>query len=201
MTLLDAHTQAALEQIDWQEAFPKLVLYAQDKIERLRWLSKWGGAPVGGLEANDIAKQAIEDICSGKRVWNQRKPFLHFVMEDVIRSLISNAVTKKENRVTRRLQTIDGQEADNAAVRSQVPWHNDTLHHLLFTQERTHLLAFFQHDPLVYRIAALIIDEDIYEPRHLAARLGTTVTDIQNAKKRLGRLLRHRSQPRSTRDN
>jgi hypothetical protein len=102
----DAETLQALHAIDWEEAVPRLVLYAQHKMERLTWLGVHGEAPVRGIQPTDIVQQAVYDVLCGKRRWNKKKTFMHFLTRDVISSLVSNFVTSTENKRTVRYSSI-----------------------------------------------------------------------------------------------
>src|SRR5215216_2820742 len=99
----DEKTLGALLETDWEETTPRLVLYAQRRIERLIWLGECGGSPPKAMQAEDIVQQAVHDVCIGKRKWNNNKPFIHFLMKDVISSIISNLVESSENKQTTRI--------------------------------------------------------------------------------------------------
>ncbi|PON16672.1 hypothetical protein C2W62_17215 [Candidatus Entotheonella serta] len=197
----DAETLKALHAIDWEETAPRLVLYAQQKMERLTWLSKWDESPIKGIQPVDIVQQAVHDVLSGKRVWNKQKPFLHFLLQDVMSSIISNCVTSAENRKTIRYGSIlfsskkRGRRIYFQAGDSDYLWSRRMrpsaatlpayVEYRISQDERKQLLERLSDDLLVHQIAALIIDEDIRTPRDLAQRLGRDVKEIYLAKRRL----------------
>ncbi|ETX06877.1 hypothetical protein [Candidatus Entotheonella palauensis] len=197
----DAETLKALHAIDWEETAPRLVLYAQQKMERLTWLGTHGGPPVKGIQPTDIVQQAVHDVLSGKRAWNKKRSFLHFLMQDVISSIISNCVTSAENRKTTRYGSIVLSREDRGRLiyfqvgdsgyiwsrRRRLPAATlpDYAQYRIAQDERKQLLDGLADDSLVCRIAALIIDEDIRTPRSLAERLGIDVKEVYLAKRRL----------------
>src|SRR5215211_3359242 len=196
----DGETVRAMRQIDWKDALPRVVLYTAKILERLTWLGVLGGPPIAGLTADDIVQEGIANILSGRRVWKKNKPILHFLMEDVIRSIISNKVRSVENRITGRIeqhvdkdninQRTNGKDISKILDKSFSKGLDNEAIKGWFDKEREYIIKSLEHDELLCKIAILIVDDNIEKPNAIARILGVEVTDINNAKKRLKRWLR-----------
>ena len=201
MTAPDAETLQALHAIDWAETAPRLVLYVQHKMERLTWLGTPGESPVRGIQPGDIVQQAVHDVLCGKRIWNKKKTFMQFLIQDVISSMLSNRVTSVENKKTVRYSSITlskGYKSRHFFFQVDEIEHfwskrsnmladpsSKYIQNRIAFDERRQILEMLSDDSLVGQIAALIIDEDISAPRQLAQRLNTNVNEIYLAKRRL----------------
>jgi hypothetical protein len=190
----DNETIKACRQINWEDATPRLVLYAQRTLDRLTWLGVLGGPPIAGLTPTDIVHEAVQDVLSGIRVWNKKKPILDFLM-NTIQSIISNKVTSLENRLTTRIEQEGNKHGITLRSKgkdiSKIP--DEHLSEEAYVQfirgefytEREYIRQSLEHDNVVCNIAMLIIDDDIEKPSVIAEILGIDIREVYNAKKRL----------------
>ena len=93
-----------LNKANWDQIHPKLVIYAQFKLECILWP---GGHAPGGTQAEDLVQQAIESLFSGQRNWNVAKhPDLEIVLKGIIKSLVNHLTQTKDNK-TRQALSVD----------------------------------------------------------------------------------------------
>lgn len=89
------------------ELVKRLTYHADCKLMRLRWRGltiRSGGAVPGGVEATDLAAQAIVDVIEGTRKWDPVKdPDLLRFLKGVVDSKVSNLVNSAENKASRRV--------------------------------------------------------------------------------------------------
>lgn len=186
-----------LDEDQWQELLERLSLHAQIKLCRLRWrglpVSK-GGHPPGGVEAGDIAADAITDVICGSRKWSEgSQPDFYKFLCDVVDSKISHLVESKENRIARRVKVdYRGDEdeedesdcpADKQFRPDQCALKNDLREHL-----RTFMLKELEGDELALGILSCL-EVEIETPKEIAEYLEVTVKEINNAQKRSYRVL------------
>jgi hypothetical protein len=57
-------------QIDWNDLYPRLLLVAEGKLNRLAWRGSRLGPIPGGQTSHDFVQAAIEKTKGGIRVWN-----------------------------------------------------------------------------------------------------------------------------------
>ena len=103
----------------WKELSERLTLYADHKLMRLRWrgakLSRGGTVP-GGIEAGDLAAEAIVDWINGKRNWNREAVSdLWCFLRGIVDSKVNHLVESIENKITRRLDRSGDQPEESPA--------------------------------------------------------------------------------------
>lgn len=171
-----------------EELLERLTCHAIYKLLRLRWRGltlKQGGSIPGGVEARDLATDAVIDVINGTRTWDPAIPLLLF-LKGVVDSKVSNLVTSAENRTTRRFPAatddselpepcVDGQAPDPAAAVADA----DSMQ--VFRDE---VVAAVRNDPLVLRIFECL-ENDITKPSEMAVVLDQELREINNAQKRL----------------
>ena len=57
-------------QIDWNDLYPRLLLVAEGKLNRLIWRGARFGPVPGGQTSHDFVQAAIEKTKGGIRAWN-----------------------------------------------------------------------------------------------------------------------------------
>jgi len=96
-----------LDEHPWQETIPRLMLYAQRKVERLRWMGVFGGDPPEGWQPDDFVQSVFEKVYSGKRRWNpQEDSDLFNYLRSQVDSMISNRVRSLANKTLRTESTM-----------------------------------------------------------------------------------------------
>lgn len=183
----------ALNDDQWQELLERLSLHARYKLCRHCWRGlpvPKGGRPPGGVEAGDIAAEAITDVIYGSRKWNEdsQPDFFKFLC-DVVDSKISHLVQSKENRVERRLKVQQSGEqekdsdwpADKQFRPDQIALKDDLREHL-----RAFLTKELEGDKLACGIFSCL-EAGIETPKEVAEYLEVTIKEINNAQKRFRR--------------
>jgi RNA polymerase sigma factor (sigma-70 family) len=177
----------------WSELVERLTLHAACKLLRLHWrgiLWSRGGAVPGGVEPDDLASAAIIDVIEGTRSWDPEahSDFLKF-LRGVVDSKVSHLVQEVENRKSRRLVPADsgeeGATAHGVAGREPDP--------ASFVQDReaadrfrARVLKAVTGDEIAAKVFECL-EAEYTKPQEMAELLGLTVSEINNAQKRLRR--------------
>lgn len=166
--------------VDWDEITPRLLLYASRKMERRGWR---GASPGWGefyLSPEDVVHTAIAKTMSGERAWNPSRIDLFYHLIMVIKSTISNLVRSADNAQlrgeTEGFERIPSTSADDpervAEARSQL----------------SHFLSFVRREhPDLERMVMTMVNDGALTAPELASKLGCSVRDIYNLRKRLRR--------------
>jgi len=86
-------------QIDWNDLYPRLVLVAEGKLNRLTWRGSRFGPVPGGQTSHDFVQAAIEKTKGGIRAWNPEiSIFQH--LAGVVLSDINHLANSMENQIT-----------------------------------------------------------------------------------------------------
>jgi hypothetical protein len=86
-------------QIDWNDLYPRLLLVAEGKLNRLAWRGSRFGPIPGGQTSHDFVQAAIEKTKGGFRVSNPEiSIFQHLV--GVILSDINHLANSTENQIS-----------------------------------------------------------------------------------------------------
>jgi DNA-directed RNA polymerase specialized sigma24 family protein len=178
-----------LREAQWEEIFPKLLLYA----ERLIRYRVWPGVFLpGGIQPGDLAQRAVYKVLSGERRWQHEKVTLLRLLMGIIRSDLSNLLQQREAQLTSRLEDyISARKSTNtlrAQTRSTLDGQSSRSQEE-FAKEREQLLALYSSDPLAQKCVELIIDHNVFKPRDLARELNINIKEVYNLKKRIQRKL------------
>jgi hypothetical protein len=176
----------------------RLALHADRKIVRLRWRGVQGGPPPRGIQAEDIAADAIMAVMDGTRAWDPKaQPDLMKHLRGVVDSIVSKLVNLAENRTTRRLGTPgvgdESSSAYEAAGREPDPAE------LASNREaaenfRAPIVESFKDDGLAYQVFECL-EADITKPSEIAEYLGLSVVEVNNAQKRIRRKVENAMKP------
>jgi hypothetical protein len=175
--------------VDWDDLVPRLLLLAMSRLARMTWRgwrSQGGSMLPGAADAEDFVNEAIAKTMAGVRVWSPDACTLFQHLAGVVVSDISHAATAAENRLT---------VADDGRVGGWPPDRADDLpgqeQLALWRSEQQRLFDYLSGvDPLLSRLAELILVEDIDATSELVLRLGRPAADIANLRKRLKRAAR-----------
>lgn len=171
----------------------RALAFARRRARVKHWWLGTGGGLAKGRTAEDIACEAMASLFGGRRRWDaaaQPDPWEH--VKSVVNSLLSNLVRSKENRVNTR--DVD----DDAAVTSTTPESEflraEDEERLKLRRQRGYSLlqdgVLESDNPTLLSLHDLILKEDIHKPQELAMRLGISVKDVNNLKKRFWRICR-----------
>jgi hypothetical protein len=165
--------------IDWADLYPRLLLIAAGKLNRLSWRGQRFGAIPAGKTATDVVHDAIVKTISGQRVWNQQQNSLFDHLAGVISSEISHLVLSRENRTTLRVdekivQLIDHREDPEAiAIRK--------------AQEHNFLIYLEKKKPTLRSLAELVLYDANAGTPDLTVKLGLSLREVESLKKALRR--------------
>jgi DNA-directed RNA polymerase specialized sigma24 family protein len=179
---------------DWEAILKDLLDFTMTRILNRSWLTVWGGVPPGAPEAKDLVMESVADIISGVRRAPNGVALVAF-LKQVIRSKISHLVRSKENRCTRRLDPCpEDREIDKdlAAMRPSDQLTETDLVSKELEEINAQLLDLLigelSDEPDLQKIIECNID-GIFKREEVANRLGKTVSEITNMKKRFERRL------------
>lgn len=165
--------------IDWADLYPRLLLIAAGKLNRLSWRGQRFGAIPAGKTATDIVHDAIVKTMSGQRAWNQQQNSLFDHLAGVVSSEISHLVLSRENRTTLRadekiLQLIDLREdPESIAIRK--------------AQEQDFLVYLEKKKPVLRSLAESILYDANADTPSLMIKLKLSWREVESLKKALRR--------------
>jgi hypothetical protein len=166
-------------QIDWNDLYPRLLLVAEGKLNRLIWRGKWFGPIPGGQTSYDFVQAAIEKTKAGIRVWNREiSIFQH--LAGIILSDINHLANSTENQITRyddeKVIQIEDHRATPEASAIRKLEEERFLAFLHTKNPRLRTLAFSMlHDPV--RLGSL----------ELATKLNLSICQVDSLKRALRR--------------
>lgn len=177
---------------EWLRLFERLTHYADRKLIRLNWRGmrgSQGGRPAGGVQAEDLAQQAIIDLIQGNRVWDkERQPDLLKHLQSVVDSKVSHLVQRVENRSTVRIGSTADTEVLSPAY--DVPSRELNPADVVASREeekrfRAAIYEALASDEHAYKFLECL--EAGLEYQEIAEYLDITAADVNNIKKRLCR--------------
>ena len=187
LTLLDSQ--------NWESVLADLLAFTFSALRNRIWLGVWGGHVPGACEAHDIVMESVADIIDGIRSADDGVPLVA-VLKVVIRSKISGLATSLENRRTSRFDPCP----DEGEVDQQIAPHRPLEHGReqddvvsKETEEiNSHLMDLLidelSDEPDLQKIIECNID-GVFKREEIATRLGKTVSEVTNMRKRLKRRL------------
>jgi len=196
MPELNPEHYAAMQRQPWDEIIPRLMNYALSKARRRYWQGIFGGWMPGGLEANDIAMQAIEKIFSGERRWDsQKEPNLFKVLTSIADSIVSHLAHGWENNRVRSgsaLSANTGDDGDGAHQTANYPDPIDSPSAAAIQQEREKesreflsQLHEFLGDERDLQKAVDCIWDGTAKRADIAAHIGISAKAMTNVRKKL----------------
>lgn len=172
--------------VDWDDLVPRLLLLAMSRLSRMTWRGQRGSIAPGAKEAEDFVNDAIIKTMDGVRVWSSEACSLFQHLAGIVVSDISHAATAAENRLTvaedgwpERPGGWPPDRADNVPDQEQIA---------LWRSEQRRLLDHLQDlDPVMGKMAELILTRDIEQTAELCLRLDQSPSEIANLRKRIRR--------------
>jgi hypothetical protein len=86
-------------QIDWNDLYPRLLLVADSKLNRLIWRGTRFGPIPGGQTSHDFVQAAIEKTKGGIRAWNPEVSIFQHLAGAIL-SDINHLANSVENQIT-----------------------------------------------------------------------------------------------------
>jgi len=166
-------------QIDWNDLYPRLLLVAEGKLNRLIWRGTRFGPIPGGQTSHDFVQAAIEKTKRGIRIWNPEiSIFQH--LAGIILSDINHLANSIENQVTycndEKVIPIEDHRATPEASAIRRSQEEAFLAFLHAKNPKLRILAFsILHDPV--RLGSL----------ELATKLNLSIYQIDSLKRALRR--------------
>jgi hypothetical protein len=166
-------------EIDWNDLYPRLLLVAEGKLNRLIWRGQSFGPIPGGHTSHDFVQAAIEKTKGGIRAWNPEiSIFQH--LAGVILSDINHLANSSENQITRfddqKVIQIEDHRAtpEASAVRK--------------SQEETFLAFLHEKNPNLRILASSILhDPTRLGSLELATKLSLSICEVDSLKRALRR--------------
>lgn len=160
-------------QVAWDDLVPRLTLFAARRLSALVWHTNTA-------DADDFVIEAITKTMQGVRVWNRPTCSLYDHLLGVIASDINHAAESWENRTMRNPGEHEPGELSDCAADPEL------VATLRF--EQTRLLAHLGLlDPVMGKLAELILLEDLNGTDELSQRLGIAPNQVKNLRKRMKR--------------
>lgn len=176
------------EGVDWEDLVPRLLLLAMSRLSRMTWRGHRMSVPPGAADGEDFVNDAIAKTMAGVRVWQAADCTLFQHLAGIVVSDISHAATAAENRLT---LADDGRHQPSGWPPDRADDRPGQEGQALWRSEQRRLLGYLMAiDPMLGRMAELILVEDIDGSSELAGRLDVTVGDVANLRKRMKRAIR-----------
>ncbi len=180
---------------DQERLLKRLTHHALCKMRRLTWRGAYvmrGGSVPGGYEPYDFALDAISKAMDGSRLWNRTnyetlESFLRSIIDSDINHLVEAVDNTKGRRLVRKAGNgetfapyeIPGVESNPHVVMVDEEWRN-SFHEAAIKELKG-------EEFLIKLIECM--EAEITEPQEIAVVLGTTVSHVNNEKKKLRRRL------------
>ncbi len=168
---------------DWENLWPRFLLYTEKRVMRMYWRGQLGGPIPGGIESHDIVMKAIDLVLIGERKWPRGLKIEQFFL-GVIKSLISHLTESYEN--------VSSECIEEKAYKKN---HQSPATDSKITDYARHnkivdgFFDFLKDDPIVHNVAGHILHHSVDKPEELSQRLNHSTAEINNAKRRLKRRL------------
>jgi hypothetical protein len=189
-----AHRKEALDLLEsqqWEAVLLDLLKYAVTLIKTKTWLSVWNGPLPAGKEANDIVMEAVYSVIDGTRRADEGVPLIAF-LKQVISGRISKLAESWENRKMNRVAVPGAPASGDVDVASMA--HSGSVGASAEQREAEHmnselvdlLINELGDDPELQDVIGLNM-EGVSKRDEIADRMGKSVSDVTNMRKRLER--------------
>ena len=191
-----------LEGADWEGIYRKLTFFAIWRCRKYSWNSGDALILPGGKTPEDIAAEAIEKIWQGKRSWDSEKyPNLLTHLKWVVASDINHLFESTEQEITARLPEWAENEPEQVAADDPVGTVKSSsildpeaaliqAEKKAFEEEVKKTLYGLVEGDDELEMLLLCFEEGIDKPELISKETGWSVTQANNAKKRLFRKAR-----------
>jgi hypothetical protein len=162
-------------QIDWNDLYPRLLLVAEGKLNRLIWRGTRFGPIPGGQTSHDFVQTAIEKTKRGIRRWNPEVSIFQH-LAGIILSDINHLVNSTENQIT--------QSTDEKVIPIEDHRATPEASAIRRSQEET-FLAFLQgKNPALRTLAFSILHDPVrLGSLELATKLNLSICQLDSLKR------------------
>jgi len=143
-----------------------------------------------GLSVDDFVWKVLEEYVVGKLEHEPSRGELFAFLATAMRNDIIDSLRKAAHarEKTRSPLPRDRARQEDPPGLDELPSNLPHFVALLHEEEyRKRLSAALAGEPELMEIVGVILDQNLYKPREIAAALGITATEVQNRKKRLRR--------------
>ena len=170
----------------WDELVPRLLRLAVSRLGHMSWRGCPRGSLPGTIEPADLVNEAIAKTINRVRPWRPETCSLFQHLAEVIVQEVSHAANSSENRSTLAHRgPLDADGSWPPDIADETP---DQEQVALWRSERRQLLDFLcSVDPMIGKIAELILVRDLRETRALCVALAATPSEVANLRKRMKR--------------
>jgi len=178
---------------EWRQYQKRLTLHARNKFFRLGWVSKHGcKAGPQGVGPEDVASEAIIKVIEGKRKYNKEEyPDFKMFLRSVVDSIVSNMLNLAERKKLHRLPNV-GSDSDETRTfeleDNQLSPLNNLMNKEVVDEVNAVLMTAFSTDNIVCGILECL-RAGIMKPSEMAEYLEVNIKDVNNAQKRLRRVI------------
>ncbi len=184
-----------IEGQDWKIIIFKLTKYALYRLKLYKWYGKEGGNVGAGKTAEDYAMQAIEKFLDGTRHWSPEKCDLLGFLKGCIKSDMGHQANGWENKNFTDLDGGDGALANEKFLKT-IKIGDTTPRESLASQEARVAvqqitdefidLITKDKDQDMVKVLECIMD-GVNKSQDMARKMGKTIVDINNLKKKFQR--------------
>ena len=157
-----------LRQADWEDIYPKALLWAK------KWHTRYLSHAPSSWEPEDLVQEAIDLLCSGRRTLPKDVAVLTGII-NVMRSMAGNLHQRKDHQQ----DSFDELKGKGQAMDESAWLCEDAL-------------RIVEGDEVLVKIVALLCTDPDLKARDLAVTLGIDVKEVYNAVKRMRRRLGQR---------
>ena len=179
------------ETVDWHDIIPRLQLFALKKLRGKYWRGSTTNPITGGYEVDDFVFSAISKTISGDRKWNQNISLLHH-LAGIISSEINHLAESHDNTIIQYSNEINSNDDYGKSPTLHLyrhPCFKSPIRQLLAEEDLNKLSETINNqDPDLHKIFLLSLN-GTNKPQELAKEAGLSVSQINNLKKRLNRII------------
>lgn len=189
-TMEDDNNQRLRQLIEAEWDLIARILYSRTKtaLYKRRFRGEWNGAIPGGHEVADFIQAAISEACCGLPHWDGgRTSLIKSLFKIILRHINRYASRAEAGRELR--STTDPAEANGhvADVSNAEQGCYEEPEEFASGQEGVEEILRNCRGKRDYRIIEVIVREGLHKPADIAKRLGLSVGEVNNAKRRLRR--------------
>ena len=166
-------------QIDWNDLYPRLLLVAEGKLNRLIWRGTRFGTIPGGQTSHDFVQAAIEKTKTGIRTWNPEVSIFQH-LAGIILSDINHLACSIENQIT--------QSTDEKVIPIEDHRATPEASAIRRSQEETFLAFLQRKNPALRTLAFSILHDPVrLGSLELATKLNLSICQLDSLKRALRR--------------
>jgi hypothetical protein len=166
-------------QVDWNDLYPRLLLVAEGKLNRLIWRGTRFGPIPGGQTSHDFVQAAIEKTKRGIRTWNPEVSIFQH-LAGIILSDFNHVANSIENQIT--------QSSDEKVI--PIEDHRATPEASAIRRSQEEMFLAFLHgkNPALRTLAFSILHDPVrLGSLELATKLNLSICQLDSLKRALRR--------------